>query len=237
MSISASATASAASSVQPPRNTAMPGKQLLIDSPSSRSCHDSIVVRSVWCRASASRPPFSRSSRCDHALEDLGRGKDARSGGGKLDCQRELVQAPAELSDRRIRFKLRPARRTARLTSGPRRGRTGYSSSPGMRSRSLLVIISVRFGQRSSSSPTSLLLRRPLARSCRPANSSSRSPTCSAIPSLAPSVWAIVSVTSVESRSAAKPTQKTPALNARNKFVGDLERKPRLARPRPAPTA
>ena len=60
-------------------------------------------------------------------------------------------------------------------------------------------------------------------------SSSSRSPMCSARPSLAPSVWAIVSVTSAGSRSVASPTQKTPALYSGTSVGGRLDREPRLA--------
>ena len=53
---------------------------------------------------------------------------------------------------------------------------------------------------------------------------------CSARPSFAPSVCAIVSVTSAGSRSAASPTQKTPAVNVGHQLGGRLDRQPRLAR-------
>ena len=41
------------------------------------------------------------------ALEDLGRREDARSRGGQLDSERQLVEAPAELGNRLVRLEPR----------------------------------------------------------------------------------------------------------------------------------
>ena len=69
-------------------------------------------------------------------------------------------------------------------------------------------------GRRSSSAASSGAASTTCSR-LSSSSSISRSPMCSASASCAPSVCAIVSTTSAGSRSAASPTQKTPALNSR----------------------
>ncbi len=95
--------------------------------------------------------------------------------------------------------------------SGSASGGTSYSTSPRTRRRSRLVTSKARLGQRSTSDASSGAASITCSK-LSSSNSSSRSPTCSASPSVAPSVRAIASVTSAGSRSAARPTQKTPAL-------------------------
>ena len=92
-------------------------------------------------------------------------------------------------------------------------GGTEYSTSPCTRSSSRLVHRSVRFGQACTSSERSGAASITCSRLSR-RRSISRSPMYAASPSRAPSVCAIVSVTSEGSRRAASPTQKTPALYA-----------------------
>ena len=95
--------------------------------------------------------------------------------------------------------------------SGEASGGTAYSTSPWTRSSSRLVTSTFRLGQALSSADNSGAASITCSR-LSSSKSSSRSPMCSARPSFAPSVWAIVSLTSAGSRSAARPTQKTPAL-------------------------
>ncbi len=130
-------------------------------------------------------------------LEDLRRRKRFCAGSGELDRERQVVETSAELGDL-------PA-------SGEASGGTSYSTSPWTRRSSRLVTSRVRLGQRSrraeSSGAASITCSRLSRRS-----SISRSPMCSASPSLAPRVCEIVSVTRAGSRREASPTQKTPAL-------------------------
>ena len=103
MSRSASATCSAASRVQPPRKTARRGEELLLGG-SSSSYDQAIVARSVCWRGVGVAAAFEQVEPLRQALEDLGGGNDARSGGGQLERERELVQAPAQLGDRLVRL-------------------------------------------------------------------------------------------------------------------------------------
>ena len=164
---SASATSSAASRVQPPRNTARRAKRRC-SSASSRSWVHSIVARSVCWRGSASRPPLSRSSRCDEALEDLRRGEDARPRGGQLERERQVVEAPAELGDRLVRLEPRArAEELDRLRLGQRRHRVlDLAADPqqlAARDEQLQVRAALEQASRARAPP-----RRP-ARSCRAA--------------------------------------------------------------------
>ena len=88
---------------------------------------------------------------------------------------------------------------------------TGYSTSPWMRNSSRLVTSSVRLGQRDRSVESSGAASTTCSMLSR-SRSISRSPMCSARPSLAPTVSDIAWSTSAGSRTAASPTQKTPAL-------------------------
>ena len=90
-------------------------------------------------------------------------------------------------------------------------GGTAYSTSPCTRRSSRLVQKSVRLGQACTSPDNAGAASITCSRLSR-RSSISRSPMWSARPSFAPSVCAICSVTSEDSRTEARPTQKTPAL-------------------------
>ena len=194
----------------------------------ARSDH-SIVARSVCWRGSASRPPLSRSSRCESrsricsGVRALVRAAASSTASGRLSRRRQssaIVVARLELralaeerdclalGERRHRVldlaldAQQLAARDEQMSGSDRRVRSSESSGAA----------SITCSRLSSSS------------------SSSRSPMCSASPSLAPSVCAIVSVTSAGSRSVASPTQKTPALYSGTSVGRGLDREPRLAR-------
>ena len=146
------------------------GEELLLGW-SSSSYAPAIVARSVCWRASASRAAFEQVEPLRQALEDLGPGNDARSGGGQLERERELVQAPAELGDRLVG--LEPGAGAEELDAfALLQGRHRDSRSPRMRSSSRLVTRSSRLGQAPSSAARSGA-RSPPARSC-PAGAEAR---------------------------------------------------------------
>ena len=145
-------------------------------------------------------------------LEDLRRRERPRTRGGELDRERQVVEAPAELGD--LGASARAG--TGRRTGAPPRAREGRHRavdlaldakelarrdepvSPGQSLRS------------DASSPAASTTCSKLSSS----RSNSRSRRWSRRSPLTPSVRAIVSVTSAGSRTADRPTQKTPPLKA-----------------------
>ena len=117
---------------------------------SSRSWLHSIVARSVCWRGSASRPPLSRSSRCESRSRicagesTLVRAAASSIASGRSSSRRQSSAIVSSGSSRERSQKSSTA-------SGSASGGTGYSTSPLIRSSSRLVTRSFRFGQRSSS--------------------------------------------------------------------------------------
>ena len=221
------ATASAASSVQPPRKIASLANSSCSSGVSSSWDH-AIVARSVFWRASASRPPSNRSSRCERRSR-ICRGEStfvraAASSIASGRSSRRLQSASTGSSAGS------PEREQKRSTaSACARGGTAYSTSPRTRSSSRLVVSSLRFAHDSTSVASSGAASITCSR-LSSSNRSSRSPMCSSSPCLAPSACAIVGSTRSGSRSPASSTQKTPALKSGTSSAGHLDREPRLAR-------
>ena len=96
-------TCSAASSVQPPRNTA--SRRNSTRSPAvSRSWLQSTVARRVCWRASAVRTPVVRTeNRSLTRVGQLGGAEAGQPGRGELQSERDAVQAPADDGDGRQR--------------------------------------------------------------------------------------------------------------------------------------
>ena len=118
-------------------------------SASSRSWLHAIVARSVCWRGSASRPPLSRSSRCDEPLEDLLGESTLVARRGQLDRERQVVQAAAELGDRLVGgSEARERSQNSSTASGPASGGTGYSTSPLNAQELAAGDQQLRFGQR-----------------------------------------------------------------------------------------
>ena len=232
VSRSASHTSSAASSVQPPAKTARrANSSLLLGSEQVVAPVDGRAQRAA-ARGSASRPPVEQVEALRKPFEDL-RAARARfvRGRSQLDREGEVVEAAAELGDllgrlesaeprrhRRVRCPRDPRQRRDRILDlGP------DTQELAARDEQLQVGTSARQDRRVRAPP------RPPARSCRGRGVARCSAMCAARPSLAPSVCAIVSVTSVGSRREASPTQNTPSGKARAASAAARSAEARLA--------
>ena len=155
---------------------------------------------------------FQQVEAIGEALQYLRGRERLRAGGSELDREREVVEASAELGDLVRGVRAGSARRRDRPP------RTRRAEAPGTRLPLGLAAalgssqereVGAALHEPDSSGAASITCSRLSRR-----RSISRSPMCPASPSCAPSVCAIVSVTSEDSRSAASPTQNTPALYA-----------------------
>ena len=150
VSRSASATFSAASSVQPPANTLRRAK-------SACSSGREQLVRPLDRRperllASVRvAPSLEQVEALSEPVEQLLGAEHRRARGGELDRERQVVEPPAQLLDRRRPARRGPARRTASTPSSGTSGGSGYSRSPLTRSSSRLVTSMPRFGHAASS--------------------------------------------------------------------------------------
>ena len=194
---------------------------------SSRSWLHSIVARSVCWRGSASRPPLSRSSRCERRSRiwagerTLVRAAASSSASGRSSRRRQSSAIVSSGSSCERAQKSSTA-------SGSASGGTGYSTSPVTRRSSRLVTRSFRFGQASSSCASSGAASTTCSRlSSR--SSSSRSPMCSARPSLRPERLRdrLGHERGVAQRSEADP--EDAGLEGGHELGCGLEREPRLA--------
>ena len=158
----------------------------------SSSCDHSIVARRVCWRGSASRPPLSRSSRWPSrsricaGVRTRVRAAASSTASGMSSSRRQSSAIVSSGSSRE-----RVAEELDRLRLGQRG--TGYSTSPLIRSSSRLVTRSLRFGQAASSSRELGRGLDDLLEVVEQQQQLAVSPTCSARPSFAPSVCAIVS--------------------------------------------
>ena len=228
MSRSALATCSAASSVQPPLKTASRAKRACSRS-SSRSWLQAIVARSVCWRGSASRPPLSRSRRCDSRSRICAGDRTLVRAAASSSGERQVVQPPAELRDRLVRLEPRAgAEELDRLGLCQRRDRVLDLAVDAQQLAARDEQLQVRAG--SSNSPSSGAASTTCSK-LSSSSSSSRSPMCSARPSFAPSVCAIDlgHERRVAQRERARPRRR-PALNAGTSSEAASDGEPRLPR-------
>ncbi len=171
----------------------------------SRSCDHSIVARSVCCRSSASRPPLKVEPLAE-PVEDLLGGERLRARGGELERERHVVEAAAELLDRRTRGKSgAQAEELDRVRVGERQHRVLDLAAD---AEQLAGGDEQRFGQASTAGEPA---RVDTCSRLSSSSSSSRSPMCAARSPCAPSVCATVGTTALASWTVARPTQKTPS--------------------------
>ena len=180
------------------------------------------MARSVCWRGSASRPPFSRSRRCESRSSSCS-GESTPCGRRRARRERQVVEARAELAtiSLGVGSSAARARRKSATASRRRAAAPGTRARPGSAGSSRLVTSSVEFGQRRRA-PPARARRRSAARGCRAAAASLASATCSARPSLAPSACATVASTSAGSRSDASGDPE----DARRVTLGRARRPP-----------
>ena len=205
-----------------------PREEPLLALPSSRSCDHSIVARSVCCRASASRPPLSRSSRSASRLQDLRRREHGRSRSGELDGEREIVEPAAQLRAISSSGSSCDRAQNSSTASCSASGGTGYSTSPWTRSSSRLVTSRCRLGHSARSDESSGAASTTCSRlSSR--SSSSRSPMWlgEAVPS--PRASARRSRRQSAGRGASRADPEHACLELGHELGRRLDREPRLA--------
>ena len=207
-SSSASATFSAASSVQPPANTLRRAKSVCSSGPRSSYDH-SIVARSVRWRTSASRPPLEQVETLSKAVEQLLGAEHRRPRRGELDREREVVEPPAQLLDRRRSLHAGPlAEERDSLLGHERRQRVLALAAD-----SQDLAARHHHARDSGTRPAARTARerpRPRVRSCRARRASACRRCARRVPHAHRRSASTVSSTSAESRSGASGTQKTP---------------------------
>ena len=145
VSRSASVTSSAASSVQPPAKTDSE-RNSRFSSAERRSYDQSIVARRVCWRGSASRPPLSRSRR-DESRSRISAGRRAWTRAAASSTASGMLSSRPQNSVIGRSGRVCERSHSSSTASGLGEGSTAYSTSPLIRSNSLLVTSSVRFGQ------------------------------------------------------------------------------------------
>ena len=234
MSRSASQTASAVSSVQPPRKTASRRKSRRSSS-SRRSCDQAIVARRVECRSSASRVPLSRSRRASSRSSSAsGERSFVRAAASSTASGRwsRRAQSSVTCSSRERSGRTACARSmNSALASASASGGRSSSDSPWMRNGSRLVVSSLNPGAAAVSSPSARAavgqqMLEVVADDMRAsfADRGQRPPSTSADP--APSRSAIVESTRSGSRSGASAQKTVPpsASSARSRASSRAKR-------------